>query len=176
MIELNGMNMSHDIWMMTHWKITVFMSHFQNWRNYSKNNAISLYDNEKDRISNIKAYQPTCEHPKWSDNFEQKMKIIIMENPMQRISAERWMVDHITQKNVYKKWRKQKKQEVSEFIANMDGVGCILKNLKVIMSSKKVDQLPLLSNLLYQLTEFSSRVKLNEQDIYSDLRDHACCR
>ncbi len=36
-----------------------------------------------------------------------------MRYPMVREAAERWMVDHILQKNVYKKWSKTKKNDVN---------------------------------------------------------------
>ncbi len=91
---------------------------------------------------------------------------------MEMISAERWMVDHITQKNVYIKWLKQKKTDVSEFLIDMDNIGYVLQNLKLIFNKKCIDEFPLINNLSYQIKEFSTRIKLKEQDVYKELRDY----
>ncbi len=100
------------------------------------------------------------------------MEKVITENTMERISAERWMVDHITQKNVYIKWLKQKKTDVSEFLIDMDNIGYVLQNLKLIFNKKCIDEFPLINNLSYQIKEFSTRIKLKEQDVYKELRDY----
>ncbi len=79
-------------------------------------NEMKLYDNEKDKISNIKAAQPKWENPKWTDGFDDKMTNLILKHPLSRESAERWMVEHIDAKTVYNNWKKRKTEFVKKFI------------------------------------------------------------
>ncbi len=68
-----------------------------------KGKEVKLYDSEKDRIKDIRHLQPKWKHPHWSERFNQKMTNVILEYPTEREPAERWMVEHINQKNVYTK-------------------------------------------------------------------------
>ncbi len=133
---------------------------------------MKLYDSEKDRISGINALQPNWESPSWSPEFDQKMRNAILKNPMNREAAERWMVDQITQKNVYIKWKKLKQEKVEQFIKSL-GNETILRNVKLIFEKESMDNIPIGNTISITVREFAVKHLLKEQDVYVDLRNYA---
>eukprot|EP01083_Nonionella_stella_P153069 491314_1 len=96
------------------------------------------------------------------------MAAIIKQYPVTRESVERWMVEHITQKNVYKAWKTTKQKNVKEFIKlqRLD----IVHNLKLIFEEQGILEFPVVNRLGRNIRRFASEQSLKASDVYDDVR------